>query len=711
MNKITIFLKKTLKALLWIIISVVLLIIIVALLLQVPSIQTKVVNYATSYVSNKTHTKVELKKISITFPKSVLIEGLYLEDLKKDTLLYAGELKINLAFRDLFDHHIHISSVGLENISLKVDRSENDSLFNYNFLLTAFSDSTKKDEPTTKEKSSWIVSVDDVSLENIRIKYNDQYGGTNFKGSLKNISLKMNELDLANSVYKIDELLVDNLSADILITSGHISDKNSESVLPKIIADKIEIKNTKLIYGDSINKQSLIADLNRFKLKDGAVDLQKQTVGVNNISLSKSNIRFNTTAKVINDSIVGAVDPANTNNWVVAVKDIDLENNAFAYMVMNKPEIKKVFDADHLDYKKVTLKAKDLSYSTSKTEVEIKKFNAIDQNGFAITKLETKFSMDEHSVTANKLKIKTRNSSIDGNFDLHYSSLKSLKDSIQFMVVNADMKKVSVTNSDITYFSPDLAKQAFFKNTKNVTTVSGNIKGPINNLSGENVTIRTGVNTIAKTDFKIAGLPNIQTATFSFPNLILNSGKTDIVMMAGPAIPKSIELPEIISMKINFEGQIKAFETTMGMSSSYGTARVSAKIDKNENFRSKVDITAFDLGRLLKNKEMFGPVTLTASTTGRGFDKKTIKATVQAHASQIYLNKYSYHALDLDGAIAGQQFEGKISLDDPNAAFDFDGLVNLNPKQEQYKFNFNLKGADLQKLNITKDDIRIGLVA
>ena len=42
---------------------------------------------ARTFVSNKTHTKVEIERIGITFPKSVFIDGLYLEDLTTDTLL------------------------------------------------------------------------------------------------------------------------------------------------------------------------------------------------------------------------------------------------------------------------------------------------------------------------------------------------------------------------------------------------------------------------------------------------------------------------------------------------------------------------------------------------------------------------------------------------------------------------------------------------
>jgi len=61
--------------------------------------------------------------------------------------------------------------------------------------------------------------------------------------------------------------------------------------------------------------------------------------------------------------------------------------------------------------------------------------------------------------------------------------------------------------------------------------------------------------------------------------------------------------------------------------------------------------------------------------------------------------------------VSGKQFEGKINLDDENAVFDFEGLVNLNPNQEQYKFKLNVKGADLQKLKLTKKDARIAFVA
>jgi hypothetical protein len=50
-------------------------------------------------------------------------------------------------------------------------------------------------------------------------------------------------------------------------------------------------------------------------------------------------------------------------------------------------------------------------------------------------------------------------------------------------------------------------------------------------------------------------------------------------------------------------------------------------------------------------------------------------------------------------------------LDDENAEFDFDGLVNLNPDQEQYKFSLKMLGADLKKLHFIEKDIRMSFTA
>jgi hypothetical protein len=712
MSKALNILKKTLKATLWVVGVFVLIFLIVAGIIQIPAVQNKIIHRVTTFISDKTHTRVEIQHVSISFPKSVVIEGLYLDDLKKDTLIYAGKVKVNIALYRLLSSEINVNSIAIENLNLNLYSTKTDSLFNYNFLIAAFADTTRQVAAKPKTPSKWTFAVEKVSLKNIRLRYDDEYGGMNVSASFEKLKLTMDELNLEKSRYGIDDLLVERLRANVQISeSARKPTKKSAGVLPSFTANTIRVYNSTVTYGDATSKQVLLAAIKQFELNNGSVDLQKELVTVGKVNLSKSDIRFSSGAETSASSSTTSVPVTTTNNWKVSVQHIDLDDNALAYQAGNKPEIKQAFDASHLRFKHVTLAADYLYYSAASTKVSVSKFNAIDQNDFTINRFEADFSMNSHSITVNKLKLKTTKSSIDADVNIRYASLQSLKNSLPLLQLNINLKKARLSNSDIVYFSPQLRTQAFFKNTTNITHLSGQISGRVNHLKGKNIVIQTGVNTLLETDFSIVGLPNAQTAYYVFPDMKLVSGKRDIEMMAGSAIPASINLPEGIIVLLNFEGKLTSFKTSLGMSSSYGSANLVATIDPRENFNGKLDITEFDLGSLLKNKSMYGPVSLTAQVNGHGLDQKTMKAQIKADVSQIYLNKYLYHNLLVDGTVSGREFAGKVNLNDKNAILDFDGLVNLTPDQEKYKFHLNVEGADLQKLNFSKDDMRIGLDA
>ncbi|MEI8087151.1 MAG: translocation/assembly module TamB domain-containing protein [Paludibacter sp.] len=709
MNKILPILKKILKVILWVAGIFVLLFIILAVLIQIPSIQTKIVHYATTFVSDKTHTRVEIRNVSISFPKSVVLEGVFLEDLHKDTMLYADKVKVNIVLKDLLANKITVNNVALEGVKLNLYSTPTDSLFNYNFLIAAFADTTKQVKPVSATAVKWTFSVDNVSLGHIKIRYNDAFGGIDVSGNLNKLELEIHNMDIEKSLYNIDDLWVDGLMAKVLMTTSHkTKDSTSTAILPTFTANKIVIKNSNVTYSDAVNRQSVNAVIKRFELKNGTVDLQNEMVKLDNVYLSNSRVQYS--SRISKDTTIST--PSTTkSDWKVSVQNVYFDENLLAYEVENTPIIKKAFDANHLNYCHIKLEASKLYYSAAKTEASVHKFSAIDQNNFAITRFQTDFSMDSHSITVNNLNASTNNSSVDGDLKISFSSLQALQDSIASMGLNVNMKTVSVQNSDILYFSPALIAQAFFQNLTNKTSISGNVKGRINNMTGKNVVVTTGINTILKTDFGIVGLPNAVTAFYDFPNLKVNSSKQDIKMMAGASIPTSIELPDTIALEAIFKGKMKAFETKMDVKSSFGAANVRANIDRQENFKGDMNFTHFDLGKLLKDKAMYGPVTLNAQVDGHGLDAKTITAQIKAEATEIYLNKYTYHNLKVNGTASGREFEGKVNLNDPNATFDFEGLVNLNPNQERYRFNLKVQGADLQKLNFTKDDIRVGLVA
>lgn len=712
MKKVFSYLKKTLKVAMWLMISLVLIFIITAVLIQVPAVQNKIVHAATSFVSNKTHTRVEIKNVSISFPKSIVLEGLYLEDLNKDTLIYADKVKINIVLHDLIANKITINSLALKKVHLNFYNIKTDSLFNYNFLLTAFADTTQQTTDDAKKSVAWTFSIDQVSLKQIRLRYDDEFGGMKATAQLGNADIKMNTLDMVNSVYKLDNLLIEQLKANVQ-TTGLANTKEEESIgiLPSITASNIRINNSTLTYSDAASKQKVLAAIHRFELKNGNVDLENEIVSLDKIYLSKSDVRYFTAdVESVVDTTLQVPEIAE-NAWKVTVKEIEFNDNSITYKAGNKPTLKNVFDTDFIKFQRLNLLAEDIFYSSEFTRVKVKQLSAVDQNNFAITKFETEFSMDKKSITAKNVKAGTSNSSLEGNFNLQYPSLQSLTTSLALLKLNINLKNANFKNADLLYFSPQLKELEFFNSKTNTTFISGQINGRINHLKGKNIIVRTGKKTMLSTYFSMVGLPEFRTAYFVFPNMKLVSGRQDIEMMAEKSIPSSVQIPEDIILLINFKGKMNAFETTMNASSTFGGAKVLATIDENENFRADLDILDFDMGQLLKNNKMYGPTSLTALVSGQGLNTKTMKAKISADVSQIYLNEYLYHNLTLDGTANGQAYVGRVNLKDKNAIIALDGLVNMTPREEKYKFHLNVEGIDLQKLKFTERDIRVAMDA
>jgi hypothetical protein len=706
MNKVQNTIVKAFKIILWVVLIFVLIFVIIAGLVQIPSVQNKIVDAATSFVSKRTHTKVEIKNISIEFPKAVVIEGLFLEDTAKDTLIYAGSVKINIALNGLFSSEIAISAVSLEDAVINLHSTKTDPLFNYNFLITSFADSTQKEQSDTLKASKWTFSLDDVYLKNIRFTNNDVYAGINVFAAIPEAELNVEEFSPKKPLYQFNELVLEGLNL-IVHTSepANAQKEKSGKVLPTIIAKKLQLINSTVNYTDSLNYMSVNTKIDRIKLEEGLIDVQNEQVTFDYLNLSESDIRYHTFVPEI------VADSPGKSNWKVTVNRLDAENNTLDYKVGDGTELKNAFNGQHLELAELTFNATDFYFSPELTKISVRKLSTINQNYFVVNNLETDFSMDKNSITADKLKLKTPHSTIDADFHVEFTSLANFTDSLKFSNLNLVMRNVRLKNPDVLYFNAELKKQPFFKNQSNIIIASGAVTGPLNNLTGKNLFIKTGTNTVVKTDFNIRGLPDTKTAFYNFPNLKIISGKKDIELMAGDSIPENIALPENIEMQIAFKGVVKSFETSVNANSSFGDVKLSATIDKSENFSGKVNMTNFDLGKLLKDTVMYGPVSLTAETSGYGLDKNTVAAKIKAEISQIYLYQYTYHNFNLDGNISGQEFEGKMNLNDENAVFDFDGLVSLNPDKERIKFRLNLEGADLQKLNFTKNDIRIALVA
>lgn len=170
---------KLFKILGGIIVSIILLLIVAGFLLNTPSVQQKILAYATNMLQEKLQTRVEIDSISVNFLTfDVNLMGLDVEDQQQRKMLQADRLSVNVDLWTLIRNKVKISDAEIEGIRARLYHPE-DSAANYQFVIDAFkSDKPKpegeeKEKDKDKKKSKLSLDIDNLEVAKIGIIFNE----------------------------------------------------------------------------------------------------------------------------------------------------------------------------------------------------------------------------------------------------------------------------------------------------------------------------------------------------------------------------------------------------------------------------------------------------------------------------------------------------------------------------------------------------------
>ncbi len=237
--------------------GIIALLLLLFLLLQIPAVQTYLGQQATSYLSKTTGTSISIDQLGITFFNRIEVEGLYIEDQQQDTLVHAGKLKAGIDLLGLLGNKVDIHKIDLQSATVKLQRREGDTSFNYQFLIDAFA---SDDQVETDTSSSMNISIGDINLDNIHFLYNDVPGGQSIdvalaKGVLKPIAtdigksryhvagLTLNGADIRYDAYQPDSTLLATMAPEQ-------PEEDTTSFKMDVLAHTITIDNSSFHYND-----------------------------------------------------------------------------------------------------------------------------------------------------------------------------------------------------------------------------------------------------------------------------------------------------------------------------------------------------------------------------------------------------------------------------------------------------------------------------
>ncbi len=197
--------KKTITILSFFLAGIIIIFASIPVLLQSSKIQNYIAHAITKELSVKLKTKVEVGNVKYKLFNTLEINDLYVEDLQKDTLVFANKIDLNFKLREFFNGKIIFTSITLNRFSgnIIIDK---EGTSNIEFVIKAF----KNPKP---DSSSIEYRINKLMIKESSLNYTDLRKNLSLPANVMNTSrLKISDI---NAHVSLDILNKDTLSAKI----------------------------------------------------------------------------------------------------------------------------------------------------------------------------------------------------------------------------------------------------------------------------------------------------------------------------------------------------------------------------------------------------------------------------------------------------------------------------------------------------------------
>jgi hypothetical protein len=665
------------KIVMWILASVVFLIILVLILIQTAFVQNFARKKVVSYLEHKLKTKVEIGKLDVKFPTAISLQNVFFEDQAKDTLLYGKEIKVNINMFKLLRHDIEIKEITLNNLVVEVKRLPPDSVFNFQFIVNAFS-SEQKSIPT-KDTTSLKMNIDQILVNKTRIVYKDAFTGNDMDLTFGYLDTKISKFDPSHLLFDIPSITLKGLTGyfyQLEPLKKSIQKAVAEAAAPpehylQLQNKEINLSGIDVAYKSEPSHTNSSLVIGSAVVHPKTIDLKNSIITLNNISLDNSNIVFETNSKAVKKKPIDTTVTAPTPSMKLISGDINVKNVNLKYDDSSAPKAPSGMDFSHLDIKNFALNISSLNYSSDSILASVKSASMQEKSGFILNDLTTDFSMVPSGVALQNLLIQTPGSEIKKSIEISYPSLDAIKKNMGLLGLDIDLENTKVAVKDIETFMPSMKSKMSSLPPNSSLYVDTRITGKVSELNLQKLILRGLTATDINVSGRITGLPDSKKLNTYLRINKLQTSKQDILaFVPQKSLPKSISLPERLAASGKVSGGINDLYMNVAINTSSGNAKVNGTLKNITNkYKANYDVvlnaTGLQLGTIMKNPKL-GVLTGNFIVKGNGYDPKRANATFNAVIPVVTYNNYTYHGLKAAGSIANQLYKINASSADPN---------------------------------------------
>ncbi len=475
--------------------------------------------------------------------------------------------------------------------------------------------------------------------------------------------------------------------------------------------EKIEFSNVRIHLDDAWGGQDLDFDIGKLALDANALDFKRKLIDINNIAIRNLLVVDNEYkgGKPPRDKSHDTVDtsPFNEDKWEIRVHKLSLDSCGYNLTMDDKVPLPHLFDENHLRIKNITTSIKDISIIGDTIRGQTLSLHAEERCGIVIKNLTSKISVSPVASICADLNLELNHSKINNYYAMHYKRFPAFLDYIDSVEMVGRLDNATIDTRDIEFFAPEM------KYIPAVVKLTGEGRGTVANLNAKHITMSDG-NSVVKGNLTMKGLPDIYKTYITYTDgEIYTNGAAAFKYAEGLKNSPDINLEALthVYFKGQYKGYIDNFAVQGAVTTNLGNLTADVKMglpgfkSSLATYTGAVTTDNLHLGILFRQPYL-GALTCNEKVTGNSFDLENVVVALDGNIKELGINNYNYHNIETNGTLSKKKFIGKLLVDDPNLALEFDGGLDYNDmKNIRFNTTAHLLYSNLKALNITADSV------
>jgi translocation and assembly module TamB len=691
-------------------------VILILLLIQTAPVQNFIVGKAQNWLTKKLDTKVSIQKLYIDFPKSVVLEKLYIEDKQKDTLVYSGKLSVNMDMWKLIKGQYQVNDISWEDVTARVYRVLPDTAFNFQFIIDSFAKADSESMPAevqSTDTSAMVFNLKDVYLKNFNVKYHDDVTGNFADVLFSKLALNANQLGISPSlVIDIPVIELDGLKGSFIMKEPLvISEPDTTTSAPiALLLKNIELKNTDFLFKSIPSGFETGIQLKAFETTINRFDLGQAMIDINDVLLDEANayVTLSPTTPAAPAPVV--IEDSIAASWKILTKKLRIENSNIKFDQQASTPVKEGMDYSHIDARQLNLTLKDFYFSNDTIMGEISKGSMKEKSGLDLKSLEVTFLYSDKEAYLKDLYIATPHTILRDAAAIKYPSLDLIADQPGRLFVDINLRRSQIAIRDILMFAPFLAEQPGFANRSAILKVDAQLKGLLNDLNISHFKVSGWQNTRVDLSGRVVNMFNPDQLSANIQLKELYTTNQDILsLLPEKTLPDSFSLPNVIAADGVIRGTTEELYTNININTTDGDVVLNGTLAHfTDSLRMQYDLQLLSqnvlVGKIIGMPEV-GGLSTHATLKGQGYVFEKLTSAANITIDSVTYQNYTYKNLQLNGTIDSLQIDLTANIQNDPIHLNLTAKGDLSNEYPSLSIDAMIDSIKTHELNLTTDTI------